>query len=246
MIWQKTHRVNVHTRWGFHMSQSSKIILHFSDIFPFFFKITYIHAAKACLNHSLNHLLNWRQISSLLPDLKTQHTLFIGENQITIKNQFCNYKHEAVLIHYQCTYSSTKWFPVSTSVNYLCISLKHFEFQIWLLFPRDVHSKLHGRFICPNLIDRHYVPSQSTARNSSLRRWVILSYNRGWIKIRLIAYPLAGKLAQICTVNLHTWLTGIYNWTKWIPVLVSPIIKIKRKEFNHLKEYTANDQFTLP
>lgn len=150
------------------------------------------------------------------------------------------------MIHYQCTYSSTKWFPASTSVNYFCFSLKHSEFQIWLIFPRDVLSKLHGRFICPNLIDRHYVPSQSTARNSSLRRWVIPSYNRGWIKIRLIAYLLAVKPAQIWTANVYTRLIGIYNWTKWIPVLISPVIKIKRREFNHLKEYTANHQFTLP
>lgn len=66
------------------IKQNTFILFRYSTMF--FFKLIYIHAAKACLTHSLNHLLNRKTNIFLSSWQKTQHTLFIGENQISIKN----------------------------------------------------------------------------------------------------------------------------------------------------------------
>lgn len=180
--------------------------------------------------------LTGRQIFSFPPD-KNANIHFIGENQITV-----DIKQFWLTTNAHIAPPNDFLFPLLWTTSPFPLNTLSFRYGLYFQEMYAASCMVGSS----NLIDRHYVPSQSTARNSSLRRWVILSYNRGWIKGRLIAYLLAVKPAQICTANVYNQLTGIYNWTKWISVLISPIIKIKRREFNHLKEYTANDQFTLP
>lgn len=81
--------VNVYTRWEHHMSVSSNIGLHFSDIFPYLF--SEYHAPMGQKHVWPIHwtiCLTEEKYVLFLSIWYKNHTLFIREKQITIKNIF--------------------------------------------------------------------------------------------------------------------------------------------------------------